>query len=177
MSWKKGDWRKVSSMNANTQLNNDNACVLEQWKRESLHHGKPSPPRHQNAIPSSRRRRIRSHSCSVRPSSTLHFTPFPNVRRARTHVISRRNRTAPRCTNLLSFSALLAIVKDKDTSFRRREVATRGDPSLPPPQNRKLPYHPWKPIIIIVIAHIIIAKKGKFNRSSIMKRQEKGIWA
>lgn len=70
-----------------------------------------------------------------------HFTPFSNVRRAPRDLA----KNAPGCTNLLSFSALLAIVKDKDTSFRRREVATREDPpfqSVPLLQNRKLPYHP-----------------------------------
>lgn len=89
-------------------------------------------------------------------NNIAHFTPFSNVRPR------DLAKNAPGCTNLLSFSALLAIVKDKDTSFRRREVATREDPpfqSVPLPQNRKLPYHPWKPFIIIVIAHIIIAKK------------------
>lgn len=33
----KGNEEKVSSMKANTQLNNDNACVQEQCGRESLH--------------------------------------------------------------------------------------------------------------------------------------------
>lgn len=66
------------------------------------------------------------------------------------------------------------IVKDKDTSIRRRELATREDlPPLP------VPFRPSSsspepqitisslkkpPFIIIVIAHIIIAKRGKFNR-------------
>lgn len=62
------------------------------------------------------------------------------------------------------------IVKDKDTSIRRREVATREDlpllgRSVPVPRTAN--YHiilEEAPFIIIVIAHIIIAKRGKFNR-------------
>lgn len=118
-------------------------------------HGKPSPPRHQNAIPRCRRR---SSRCDVRPLINIaHFTPFSNVRREATW--SREE-----CTEMYKSIVFLGFARNCQGQGHQLPAAgsshTWGPPFRPaPPQNRKLPYHPWKPFIIIVIAHIIIAKK------------------
>lgn len=86
-----------------------------------------------------------------------HFTPFSNVRREATW--SREE-----CTEMYKSIVFLGFARNCQGQGRQLPVAgsshTWGPPFRPaPPQNRKLPYHPWKPFIIIVIAHIIIAKK------------------
>lgn len=72
------------------------------------------------------------------PSSTSHIIRPFQMLGAQPRDLAKN---APRCTNLLSFSALLAIVKDKDASFRWREVATREDPRSGPPLLRTANYH------------------------------------
>lgn len=136
---------------------------------------------------SKRRRRKRSCSCSSPPHQRI--SPLWKVWRARDYMKENMLRVVQNRTNLLSFSVcncrplVAPSVKDKDANFRR-EIASREAPQHS--SARKLPYHPLHPTYRSHWsgtlegqdkAHyhnhrhrsIIIAQRGKFNHSSIMR--------